>query len=342
MRNKPLIIVCNEKVSVDEENNFFCINADLQIVPDGLSKFFDIHCIFRNLKKKGNHKFNFTKKIKIASNIFIFIKNLIKTLSLKDSKYLIITITPYSFVSFLFLRIFKKNIFVYLMSSGHDEWRYILGPWSVWIYDLMFRIVTKNSKVIVCHKRLYDEKKSFLVKPARLTQIWSENKKKSILDKARYLYVGRFNPEKGIANFIELFNTLEIDVELSIAGEQKKIKISEKNKINQLGYISDEKLLIDTYDAHNIVILPSFTEAHPYIVDEALSREKPVVIFEDISYIKGNKYGIFIIKRNLRELKNITEYILSNYDKIQEDMKKNNLPSREKMLLAFKNIIDLN
>ena len=228
------------------------------------------------------------------------------------------------------------------MSSGHDEWRYILGPWSVWIYDLMFRIVTKNSKVIVCHKRLYDEKKSFLVKPARLTQIWSENKKKSILDKARYLYVGRFNPEKGIANFIELFNTLEIDVELSIAGEQKKIKISEKNKINQLGYISDEKLLIDTYDAHNIVILPSFTEAHPYIVDEALSREKPVVIFEDISYVKGNKYGIFIIKRNLRELKNITEYILSNYDKIQEDMKKNNLPSREKMLLAFKNIIDLN
>ncbi|MDA7606207.1 glycosyltransferase [Pelagibacteraceae bacterium] len=342
MRNKPLIIVCNEKVSVDEENNFFCINADLQIVPDGLSKFFDIHCIFRNLKKKGNHKFNFTKKIKIASNIFIFIKNLIKTLSLKDSKYLIITITPYSFISFLILRIFKKNIFVYLMSSGHDEWRYILGPWSVWIYDLMFRIVTKNSKVIVCHKRLYDEKKSFLVKPARLTQIWSENKKKSILDKARYLYVGRFNPEKGIANFIELFNTLEIDVELSIAGEQKKIKISEKNKINQLGYISDEKLLIDTYDAHNIVILPSFTEAHPYVVDEALSREKPVVIFEDISYVKGNKYGIFIIKRNLQELKNITEYILSNYDKVQEDMKKNNLPSREKMLLAFKDIIDLN
>ena len=53
MKNKPLIIVCNEKVSTDKENNFFCINADLQIVPDGLSKFFDIYCIFRKLKKKG-------------------------------------------------------------------------------------------------------------------------------------------------------------------------------------------------------------------------------------------------------------------------------------------------
>jgi glycosyltransferase involved in cell wall biosynthesis len=342
MKNKPLIIVCNERASVDADNNFFCINANLKILPDGLSKFFDIYCIFRELKKKGNHKFNFTKKIKTASNIFIFIKNLIKTLSLKESKYLIIAITPYSFISFLILYIFKKKIFVYLMSSGHDEWRYILGSWSVWIYDLMFRIITRNSKVIVCHKRLFDEKKSFLIKPARLTQMWFENKKKSILDKARYLYVGRFNPEKGIASFIELFNTLEIDAQLSIAGEQKRIKVLEKNNINQLGYISDERLLINTYDAHNIMILPSFTEAHPYVVDEALSRERPVVIFEDIAYIKEDKYGVFVIKRNFQALNSITEYILSNYNKIQNDMRKNNLPSKEKMIQAFNNIINLN
>ena len=341
MKNKPLIIVCNEKVSTDKENNFFCINADLQIVPDGLSKFFDIYCIFRKLKKKGNHKFDLTK-IKTASNIFTFIKNLVKTLSLKESKYLIITITPYSFISFLILYIFKKNIFVYLMSSGHDEWRHILGPWSVWIYDLMFKIVTKNSKVIVCHKRLYDEKKSFLIQPARLNQTWFQNKKKPILDKARYLYVGRFNPEKGIKNFLQLFSAIEKDAQLSIAGEQKKIKILEKNNIDQLGYIADEKLLINVYDAHNIMILPSFTEAHPYVVDEALARERPVIIFEEISYVKGNKYGVFIIKRNLKELEKTTNFILSNYDKIQEEIKKNNLPSREKMIKDLTNIINLN
>jgi len=341
MKNNPLIIVCNERVSTDEENNFFSINADLQIVPDGLSKFFDIYCIFRKLKKKGNHKFNL-RKIKTASNIFIFIKNLIETLFLKHSKYLIITITPYSFLSFLILRAFKKNIFVYLMSSGHDEWRYILGPWSVWIYDLMFKIVTKNSKVIVCHKRLYDEKKSFLIQPARLNQTWFQNKKNSTLDKARYLYVGRFNPEKGIKNFIELFNTIEIVAELSIAGENKKIEMLKKNNINQLGYISGEKSLIDIYDAHNIVILPSFTEAHPYVVDEALSRERPVIVFEEISYIKGKKYGIFVIKRNLKELESITNFILANYGNIQIDIRKNNLPSRDKMIEDLKNIIYLN
>jgi len=336
-----LIIICNEKVSKDEKNNFFSSNADLQILPDGLSKFFDIYCIFRKLKKNGNHKFGITK-IKIASNIFIFIKNLIKTLFLKRSKYLIVTINPYSFISFIILSIFKKNIFVYLMSSGHDEWKNIVGSWSVWIYDLMFKIVTKNSKVIVCHKRLYDEKKSFLINPARLHQEWFEKKNSPSLDKAKYLYVGRFNPEKGIENFIKLFNSIEIDAQLSIAGEKKKIDATEKNNINQLGYISDEKLLIETYDKHNIVVLPSFTEAHPYVIDEALSRERPVIIFEDISYVKGNRLGIFVIKRSSKQLEDITKFILKNFNKIRQDMKKNNLPTKKKMLIELKNIIDLN
>ena len=114
------------------------------------------------------------------------------------------------------------------MSSGHDEWRYILGSWSVWIYDLMYRITTNSSKVIVCHKRLYDEKKSFLVNPSRLSENWFTNHTVPLLDKARFLYVGRFNPEKGIKNFIDLFKELKIDCELSIAGEKKKYNKSKK------------------------------------------------------------------------------------------------------------------
>ena len=37
------------------------------------------------------------------------------------------------------------------------------------------------------------------------------------------------------------------------------------------------------YDAHNIFILPSFTEAHPKVVDESLARMRPVIIFEDVN-----------------------------------------------------------
>ena len=341
MKNKPLIIVCNERVSKNKDNEFFSINADLQILPDGLGKYFDVSCIFRKNNNEGNHKFNL-KKIFIASNIFIFIKNLIKTFDLNEAKYLIITITPFSFISFLILFFFKKKVFVYLMSSGHDEWKNILGSWSVRIYDFMFKIVTQNSKVIVCHKRLYNEDKSFLIKPARLNEQWFKNHKNPDLSKVKYLYVGRYNPEKGIENFIKLFNSLKVEAELSLAGEGKKINITTKKKINQFGYISDENSLINLYDEHNILILPSFTDAHPYVVDESLSRLRPVIIFKEIEYIKENKAGIFVIERNSIQLEEITNLIIKNYNKIQEDMKKNILPSKDKMLKDLKEIIDIN
>ena len=339
MNKEKLIIVSNEKASKNQDGNYFSINADLQVLPDGLFKFYDTLCIYRESKNDGNHKI-INSKVLIASNLFTFIKNLIATFKFKNCRYLIVTITPYSFVAFIFLFLFRKKIFIYLMSSGHDEWRYILGSWSVWIYELMYRITTKSSKVIVCHKRLYDEKKSFLVNPSRLSENWFTNHTVPLLDKARFLYVGRFNPEKGIKNFIDLFKELKIDCELSIAGEKKNI-INQKN-INQLGYVEEEKTLIKIYDEHNIMILPSFTEAHPYVIDESLARVRPVIIFTDISYVKGDRKGVYVINRDTKSLEEITKFILNNYSKIQEDIKKNLLPSKNSMIDQFRKIISLN
>ena len=62
---KKLIILCNEKVSCDTQNDFYSLNADLQILPDGLNEVYDVECVFRKLKKKANHKFNL-KKIKLC------------------------------------------------------------------------------------------------------------------------------------------------------------------------------------------------------------------------------------------------------------------------------------
>ena len=57
----------------------------------------------------------------------------------------------------------KKRIFVYLFSSGHEEYRYLLGRWAVWIYHAMYKIVTSGSKVIICHERLHDKEKSHFI-----------------------------------------------------------------------------------------------------------------------------------------------------------------------------------
>ena len=336
MTYKNLVIINNEKV-FKENNSFYCHNLDLKIIPEGLSEYHEVQYIVRNSNKKGSQKINLNN-IKIAPNILKFIYYVFKTLKIKNTKYLLVCITPYTFLSFLILLLFKKKIFVYLFSSGHEEYKYILGNWSVGIYHFMYKIVTSGSKVIVCHERLFDKKKSHLVYISRLDDEWLKNRKNVLSNKAKFLYVGRMSNEKGIFEFLKMFNQIKFDANLSIVGNAENKNFSNKN-IKLHGYVADSQSLINIYDQHNIIILPSFTEATPYVVDEALARKRPVIIFEDIAYIVRDKVGIFVSKRDLNSFSETTKYILHNYIEIQKKMEKNVLPTKRDMIKQISDII---
>ena len=335
---KDLVIINNEKI-FKENNSFYCDNLDLKILPEGLSEYHEVQYIVRRSNKKGSQKINL-KNIKSASNILKFIYFISKTFKVPNATYLLVCITPYTFFSFLVLFLFRKRVFVYLFSSGHEEYKHILGSWSVWIYHVMYKIVTSNSKVIVCHERLFDKKKFHLVYISRLDEEWAKNHKEALLDKIRFLYVGRMSPEKGIFDFIKMFNKMKLKAEFSIVGNSKKHNIL-NNNIKLLGYVADPQSLINIYDKHNMMVLPSFTEATPYVVDEALSRKRPVIIFEDISYIVRDKKGIFVSKRDVNSFSETTKYILDNYLEIQKKMEKNVLPTKRDMIKQISDIIKL-
>ena len=338
MPYKNLVIINNEKI-FKENNNFYCDNLDLKIIPEGLNEYHEVQYIVRNSNKKGGQKVNL-RNIKVASNIVKFIYFIFKTLKIPNVSYLLVCITPYTFLSFLILFLFrKKRIFVYLFSSGHEEYKHILGSWSVWIYHIMYKIITSNSKVIVCHERLY-KKKSHLVYISRLDDEWLKDQKDVLLDKARFLYVGRMSHEKGIFEFLKMFNQIKFDAEFSIVGNSTNQNFSNKN-IKPLGYVADSQSLINIYDKHNIMVLPSFTEATPYVVDEALSRKRPVIIFEDIAYIVRDKKGIFVSQRNVNSFSETTKYIMNNYREIQKKMEKNVLPTKKNMIKQISDIIKL-
>ena len=337
MKKNPVIIINNEKVFKDGDNHY-CDNLDMKVLPEGLNANHEVEFIVRSSKDKGSQPLNL-RSIKVASNIFKFIYFIINTFKKKNTSYLLITITPYTFIAFIVLFLFRKKIFIYLMSSGHEEWKHILGQWSVWIFHIMYLIVVKNSRVIVCHERLFDKKKSYQVYPSRLDSRWLTNRKETSIEKVKLLYVGRINPEKGIYDFLKMYDKLKIKTEFSIAGDSKNLVLDNKN-IKLLGYISEPNSLIDTYDSHNILVLPSFTEAHPYVVDECLSRNRPVIIFEDISYIVRGKKGIFISKRNIESFSETLDYIIKNYNIIQNDIEKNKLPTKQDMINEFSRILD--
>ena len=239
---------------------------------------------------------------------------------------------------------------VYLISSGYEEWKFILGSWSVWIYHIMYSIVTSKATVIALHERLYKKENGHVIESSTLNQEWLQNLKKPDLSRIRFLNVSRVNPEKGIFEFLEMFKELEIDAEISIVGKiknislQKKFQSIVKNSSNILfpGYISNRRALIDVYDNHNILILPSYTEGQPYVVDESLARRRPVLIFEDINHIIKGRKGIFVSKRNIDSLTKTIKFIMQNYYDIQKEIDQNKFPLEEDMFKQIAGVINKN
>ena len=178
-----------------------------------------------------------------------------------------------------------------------------------------------------------------LVFPSELDDQWKKNITKPLLDKPRLLYVGRIKVEKGIFNLIKIFDRVTDNKELSILGKIEGAKIN-KEKINLLGFESNISSLIQTYDKHNITILPSFTEAHPKILDESLARFRPVIIFKEIDHVIQNRNGIFVAERNEKSLSQVIEFVMKNYHNIQEDIKKNKLPTKDQFISEIGRILD--
>tara|TARA_X000000950_G_scaffold58890_1_gene71411 strand:- start:3536 stop:4573 length:1038 start_codon:yes stop_codon:yes gene_type:complete len=342
-----LVVLNNEKVS-NENGKFYSRNYNFKILPEGLNEHFKVEYIVRNSNVKENHELKL-EKVKCAKNIIQFIYYLFSTFKNKNTKYYIITISPYTFIASLFLFLFKKKVFVYLISSGYEEWKFILGSWSIWIYHIMYSIVTSNSTVIALHERLY-KKKGYVITSSALDENWLHNLKEARLDKIRFLYVARVNPEKGIYEFLEMFKALKLKAEVSIIGKTKNLillrefknLIKKNENIKFPGYIADRKLLIETFDSHNILILPSYTEGQPYVVDESLARGRPVLIFEDIAHIIKGRKGIFVCKRNIDSFTEKTKFIMKNYIDIQKDIKKNKFPLEKDMFKQIAGIINNN
>ena len=109
------------------------------------------------------------------------------------------------------------------------------------------------------------------------------------------------------------------------------VKIDQKN-VNVYEIENNEDNLIKFYDDHNIFILPSFTEGHPMALLESLARLRPVIIFKEIEHVLGNKKGVFVTNRDSKSLSEKIKYIQNNYENIQRDMKKNELPLKENFL----------
>ena len=336
---KKLFIISSEKISSPNGKDFYCDNIDMQSTPEKLNKYFDVHVISKKTKKVKSKQIKINS-INVSENIFKYLIQIIKTRNETNSKYLIVSISPYTFLASLVLWIFKKKPYVYLRSNGFEEYKVLLGITGYFVYLIMFSIISKISILIACRKHILNGKNGYTVKPSLLDEQWIANISSSEVFKNNFLYVGRIRKEKGIFSLIKILEG-QRDVNLTIVGREndQEIKVKSQN-INIKEIVNDKKKLIELYDRHSIFILPSFTEGHPMVLLEALARRRPVIIFNEIKHVIGDFKGIFIADRNISSLIEKINYVKNNYNVIQQEMNDNKLPSNNEFIKSMTNIID--
>jgi glycosyltransferase involved in cell wall biosynthesis len=110
----------------------------------------------------------------------------------------------------------------------------------------------------------------------------------------RLLYVGRIAPEKGVEVLLDAFTRIRsaspeplpvltlagYDYRGGVYGEEfrRRVEASPLGAcVTFAGHVPYGPALFDLYDAHDVLVLPSFTEGFPQVVLEAMARGLPVV-----------------------------------------------------------------
>ena len=110
----------------------------------------------------------------------------------------------------------------------------------------------------------------------------------------RLLYVGRIAPEKGVEVLLDALTRIRVaspdappiltmagyDYRGGVYGEQFRRKVEASplaSAVSFAGHVPYGPALFNLYDAHDVLVLPSFTEGFPQVVLEAMARGVPVV-----------------------------------------------------------------
>ena len=333
-----------DKISVFSNDNFYYKNQILHYqnkntftLIDLLGDKFKVNLISRKNKFKTVSKKKFLNLH--HENFFSLIKRIINK---ENCKFLFISITPFNFFYFLtlkFLFVEKERIFLFLRSDGFREYQVKFSYFGYIFYFFMFKIFCSNSNVLSC-SRYFEKLRNFkILLPSELDDFWfKKDFNKKINNKIGLLYVGRFRAEKGYLSLISIFKKMnkrikDYHLRLTLVGAEKKERLKDKN-IKIMKQVNNDNKLKKIYDSHQIFILPSYTEGYPQVILESLSRKKPVIIFNEIKFLKKiYPKGLFVSQRNEIDFTKTIKHILSHYNKIISEIDKINLTSKKKFKL---------
>lgn len=167
------------------------------------------------------------------------------------------------------------------------------AEWKRKVYAGVERILQGQAdKIINVSKYEYNAAIHYGLKKNNQTVIYSgispekgkvDSQVKLPLGKINLLFVGRFDPQKGLDLLLKAFNSCQRqDLHLTIIGDNVVgggVKIEKKNtdRVTFLGWIPHDKLT-SYYSACDVVIMPSRWEAFCLVAIEAMKYGKAVIV----------------------------------------------------------------
>lgn len=163
--------------------------------------------------------------------------------------------------------------------------------WKKNIYALIERILLlKTDKIINVSCFEYNAAKRYGLNSEKQEVIYSglPEKKEDVDEtiklsdkKINILFVGRFDPQKGVDYLLDVFNKCtRKDIHLTLIGDNVigglQIKKQNTNQITFLGWVPHDKIA-NYYNACDAVIMPSRWEAFGLVAIEAMKYGKPVI-----------------------------------------------------------------
>ena len=130
-----LYIISNDKFY----NNKYSNHNDLGTIINSFIKHYNVTIIAR----KTAFKYKFLTIIDKVKFLNFYSIQAIKTLQYnKKNKFLFISLTPFNFFVFLFLKLImrKKLFYLYLRSNGFKEYKIILGNFGQLFYFFMLQL----------------------------------------------------------------------------------------------------------------------------------------------------------------------------------------------------------
>lgn len=151
--------------------------------------------------------------------------------------------------------------------------------------------------------------------------IYPPSKLESFKDKSSeyFFTASRLDKPKRIDMIINAYKNAKTDIPLKIAGiggeyEYLKSLISEDDKIELLGYVSDDELLKHYSKSYCVIFIP-FEEDYGFITIEAMKCSKPIITSNDsggvLEFVQDNETGLISLP-NIESLSQKISYISIN------------------------------